>query len=295
MDDLIKDHAARVRAVDPLIAGQDELHGKGEWLEVRDAVGLASTDRLDPDSLQATWSPLVVHRLQVRVAGSDPEAALGAVLDRWLARRRPDGPEQALSVSWPSRDTAPVKALALRGFMPVAAVAARRILPHTPAAPVPDVAVRRANQDDLNIVTGMYRRLIDYDAQFGWVTARASTTERLRESVAKEVLPLEWCWLAEVAGRVAGCVIVQPPTRTRWISSSVNAAPVAYLGTMYVEPAARGRGVGVALTDAAHDHAAAEGVTSMVLHHALPNPLSTPFWARRGYRPLFTQWIRHLP
>ncbi|QYC38764.1 hypothetical protein Nocox_05685 [Nonomuraea coxensis DSM 45129] len=32
----------------------------------------------------------------------------------------------------------------------------------------------------------------------------------------------------------------------------------------------------------------------MLLHHALPNPLSTPFWSRRGYRPLYTQWVRHL-
>ncbi|MGI5283880.1 hypothetical protein ACQEVF_11160 [Nonomuraea polychroma] len=48
------------------------------------------------------------------------------------------------------------------------------------------------------------------------------------------------------------------------------------------------------LTEVAHGHAAALGVTTMTLHHALPNPLSTPFWLRRGYRPLFTQWVRHL-
>ncbi|MEV4175176.1 GNAT family N-acetyltransferase [Nonomuraea sp. NPDC049709] len=293
MDDLIKGHAARVRAADPLLAGEDELslRQRDELLETSDAVGVVSVDRIDPGELRASWSPLVVHRLQARVAGPDPEAAFGALLDRWLAAPRRAEPGQALTVSWPSRDTVPARALAVRGFTPIAAAAVCRIRPRAAHAVA---AVRRAGLGDLEAVARMYERLVAYDAQFGWVTVRASTRERIRESVVTEVLPLEWCWLAEMGGEPVGCVIVQPPGRSGWIARSVNDSPVAYLGVMYVEPSARGRGVGAALTAAAHDHAAAGGVSSMVLHHALPNPVSTPFWARRGYRPLVTQWVRHL-
>ncbi|MEV4562614.1 GNAT family N-acetyltransferase [Nonomuraea sp. NPDC049419] len=293
-DDPIKGHEARVRAVDPLVADQGTLvvRERDVPLEVPGGVGLTNVDRLDPGSLQAAWSPLVVHRLRARVSGPDPEAALGALIDRWLALPRDDEPEQALSVVWPSRDTVPVRALARRGFAPIVAVSVHRLRPHdAPAAPV---KIRTAAPDDVDVVADMYERLAAYDAQFGWVMPRAATPARIRESVAGEVLPLEWCWLAEVDGRPAGCLIVEPPARARWISGWVHDAPVAYLGVMYVEPELRGRGIGAALTEVAHAHAAAEGVSSLLLHHALPNPLSTPFWARRGYRPLLTQWVRHL-
>ncbi|MGW0801833.1 GNAT family N-acetyltransferase [Nonomuraea sp. NPDC002799] len=289
--DVISGHAARVRAADPLVAGHDDLRERGEEpLEAPGAVGLVSVDRIEPDSLRATWSPLVVHRLDARVAGADPEAALGGLLDRWLAGLRPGEPEQALAVSWPSRDTAPVRALAIRGFAPIAVAAVRSLQKRSVRVP----AVRRLAGGDLEAVARLYERLVAYDAQFGWVTVRASTPARIRELLAGEVLPLEWCWVAEVEGELVGVVIVQPPERSRWIATSVRASPVAYLGVLYVEASVRGQGVGVALAETAQSHAAARGVRSMVLHHAVPNPLSAPFWARRGYRPLFTQWVRHL-
>ncbi|TYB59744.1 GNAT family N-acetyltransferase [Nonomuraea sp. PA05] len=316
MDDPTKAHAARVYAADPLLSGQDELTAKRgeEWLETADAIGLAAVDRLHPDTLPACWSPLVVHRLRARAAGPDPEAALGALLDLWLAMPRGGRPGQALSVLWPSRDTAPVRALAVRGFAPITSLAVRGLAPvvspsvgglapdassaarhpRTHAAPDDDVVIRPARPGDVDVVTAMYERLVAYDAQWGWVTVRASTSERLRESVEREVLPLNWCWVAEAEGQPVGCVIVEPPGRSGWISHAVNEAPVTYLGVMYVEPSVRGRGVGAALTDAAHAAAASQGASTMLLHHALPNPLSTPFWARRGYRPLMTQWVRHL-
>ncbi|WP_165977677.1 GNAT family N-acetyltransferase [Nonomuraea diastatica] len=206
----------------------------------------------------------------------------------WRGYATPAG--QALAVSWPSRDTAPVRALAVRGFAPISVAAVRRLGEREVSAP----AASRATVDDAEAVVRMYERLVAYDAQFGWVAVRDSTPARIKELVASEVLPLEWCWVAEAGGRPVGCVIVQPPRRSRWIGKDVRDSPVAYLGVMYVEPAWRGRGVGVALVDVAHRHAAAQGVVSMMLHHALPNPLSTPFLARRGYRPLITQWALHL-
>jgi hypothetical protein len=31
-------------------------------------------------------------------------------------------------------------------------------------------------------------------------------------------------------------------------------------------------------------------VAVTLLHYAVPNPLSVPFWSARGYRPLWTVW-----
>ncbi|MBF8186675.1 GNAT family N-acetyltransferase [Nonomuraea sp. K274] len=291
MMDVIRSHSARVRAADPLAGDQDELPDWPErTIRAHGGVGVVTVDQIDPGSVRASWSPLIVHRLQARVSGPDPEAALGALVDRWLAGLRGTGPGHSLTVSWPSRDTAPVRALATRGFGPISVTAVRPLRQRS--APVP--GVRPATAGDLDALVKLYEGLVAYDAQFGWVAVRPSTPARLRELVAGEVLPLEWCWVAEAGGRVAGCLIMQPPERSGWIARSLNAGPAAYLSVMYVDPSVRGRGMGTALTETAHGHAAASGAAWSVLHHALPNPLSTPFWARRGYRPLLTQWVRHL-
>jgi GNAT superfamily N-acetyltransferase len=288
--DVLAGHAARVRAADPLAGGQDRLPkpGLGEQLvEVPGAVGLASMDRSGLDTLNATWGPLVVHRLHARVGGPDPEAALGALLDAWTAApRREPGP---LAVLWPSRDTAAVRALAVRGFAPTVTVAARPRRP--PAGQATDPRVRPATADDLDGIARLYEALVAYDAQFGWVTPRPSTPARIREHLTG-TLPRSWAWVAEHDGTVTGVVIVDPPPRSRWIASMVTRMPAAYLGVMYADPAVRGRGVGAALAAAAHARLDAWGVATTLLHHAVANPLSGPFWARQGYRPVHTQWVR---
>ncbi|MFG1941974.1 GNAT family N-acetyltransferase [Nonomuraea sp. NPDC048826] len=289
MLDVLAGHAARVRAADPLAGGQDRLPKPGlgeELVEVPGGVGLATVDRAGPDSLNATWGPLVVHRLHARVSGPDPESALGALLDAWTARpRREPGP---LALLWPSRDTAAVRALSLRGFAPLVAVAAR---PRGSARVRQDPRVRPAGPGDLEGIARLYEALVAYDAQFGWVTPRASTPARIRESLA-DTLPRSWAWVAEQGGTPSGAVIVDPPPRSAWIASMVTRTPAAYLGVMYVDPAVRGRGVGAALAAAAHARLDSSGVATTLLHHAVPNPLSAPFWARQGYRPVFTQWVR---
>ncbi len=297
---VIEAHAARIRAVDPLAGGQEWLPVPGpneSAIQLPDAVALTSVDRLDPASMNATWSPLVVHRLWGRVAGDDPEAALGALLDRWLAGLAGErGPDKALAVQWPSRDTAAVRALTLRGFAPMVATAARPsgAVASGPPAAASRVRMRAATHADLGDVARLYEALVAYDAQFGWVTMRPSTRSGIAESL-ESLLYETWCWLAEVDGMPAGIVMVEPPPRARWVATAVTSSPVAYLSAMYADPAVRGQGIGAAMVAVAHAHLEAAGVVTTVLHHAVPNPLSAPFWARQGYRPVLTQWVRHLP
>ena len=65
---------------------------------------------------------------------------------------------------------------------------------------------------------------------------------------------------------------------------------MAYLATMAVRPDERGYGVGTALLAGLHRELDAAGVAVTLLHHAVLNPLSAPFWSRMGYRPLWVSW-----
>ncbi|NUR89107.1 MAG: GNAT family N-acetyltransferase [Nonomuraea sp.] len=286
MNEVIRAHAARVRALDPLVGGQDALSAEGQWLEVAGGVAVASTDRVEEGTEAALWSPLVVHRLRARVCGPDPAATLGALIDRWGAE---PGEETGLAVLWPSRDTAPVRALIERGFVPIVNIAARRRGRFE--APV-DAAIRPATPDDLDQIAVLYEALVSFDTQFGWETHRPSAPALIRASAARTLGGAGWCWVAEEGGRVVGFVSAEPPDRSGWIAWTTTARPVAYLDCMYADPGARGRGVGAALAAHAHARIDAAGVGVTLLHHAVPNPLSTPFWGRQGYRPIMTQWVR---
>lgn len=295
---VVEEHGARVRAADPLVAGQDWLAepGKGERLvEAHQAVGVATVSSKDPDMLDATWGPLVVHSLRARVCGEDPEASLGGLLDKWEASVKGRKPEQALAVNWPSRDTAAVGALIRRAYNPTVVIAARKKGAPSPAHDAGAAHIRRATMADLDDMNGLYQHLIAYDAQFAWLTPRPSTPRRTREHLA-ELLGHDdsWCWVAEQDGAVAGLLTVESPAHAGWIAPLVRAEPVAYLGVMYADPSIRGRGVGAALAARAHAHLDAAGVEVTLLHYAAPNPLSVPFWSRQGYRPVLTQWGRHL-
>jgi GNAT superfamily N-acetyltransferase len=57
-----------------------------------------------------------------------------------------------------------------------------------------------------------------------------------------------------------------------------------------VLPGARGAGVGQRLMAFAHAEFRRLGVTRSYLYYNPPNPLSSVFWPRQGYRPLWTVW-----
>ena len=135
------------------------------------------------------------------------------------------------------------------------------------------LVIREAGLGDLDVVTEFEMGVIRYDAQFGAAIIRPA-----------------WAWLAERDGRPVGLVHVQPPERSGWIASMTRPGVTVYLQTMFVRPGERGSGVGAALVRHVHGVLDARGVQTTLLHYALMNPLSAPFWNRMGYRPLWTGW-----
>jgi len=91
--------------------------------------------------------------------------------------------------------------------------------------------------------------------------------------------------VATVAGEVVAWAAVAPVS-TRPIYSGVAEI------SLYVAKQARGQGVGRALMSVAHRELNVPGVLGTFLFYNPINPLSSVFWHRQGYRPLWTMWIR---
>jgi ribosomal protein S18 acetylase RimI-like enzyme len=69
----------------------------------------------------------------------------------------------------------------------------------------------------------------------------------------------------------------------------------SYLSYAVTLPEARGSGIGVALTDAALQAAAAEGYGTMVTDWRVTNLLASRFWPKRGFRTAFLRLYRSIP
>src|SRR6202035_2443981 len=110
---------------------------------------------------------------------------------------------------------------------------------------------------------------------FAAAILRPATEELVRaETQSALAVRPAWAWLAERDGEPVGLVHVLPPERSRWITGMTRAGVTVYLQTMFVRSGQRGAG----------------GVDTVLLHYAQQNPLSSPFWNRMGYRPLWTGW-----
>lgn len=295
-------HAELLASLDPLLPAMAPLEAAdGEVLlavQVGDsaAIGLTRTERLEPDAELALWSPLRRNVLTTRLAGPDRCAALDALLARWnvLLQERAEGGDRdsAALVTVPSRDVEPVRALVLHGFAPLIVVAGRRggTRVGRPSGPA---EVRVASEDDLDALARLATELHLGDTRFGLVTERPGATAVLRAGLAEQLRQAPgWTWVSVSDGAVTGFAQVQPPDQAGWVAPMVASSSAGYFGYLFVAPGGRGAGVGAALVAAAHRRLDEAGVDVTVLHHALPSPLSTPFWAQQGYWPLWTTWQR---
>ncbi len=225
--------------------------------------------------------------------------------------------DHGMVLLWPSRDVEAVAALAASGMRPTVHLAARHGTGRRGAAGrdttdggLPGVTVRDATSADLPTLVEHQLAELAYDELVGAARVRPRAREHLETQVAGAVANPGTTFLvatvapsASVPGpavggpdghaeEVVGVVAVEPPQRSGAVAGTVTCGPVAYLVLLHVTGAARGAGVGGALVDAALARVRAEvGEDAVVLlHHGVLNPLSAPFWARQGFRPVLTTW-----
>jgi ribosomal protein S18 acetylase RimI-like enzyme len=295
--DVAAEHADRITALDPLIPIPPPLNpGVGTMLTTDQGTAIAWFQESGPGMASRTWEPDRRHTLEVRLAGDDRATVLADLLDQWatriMAAVTPGDTEAAAIVEMPSRDTTAVSALIQRGFVPCSVIAVRKAGRPTPAGD-PTVHIRQATLEDLDAATAMNMAVVHYDAPFGKVTPRDDSEEAVRGQLTFLLAqPEPKVWLAERDGRVVGLIHIQLPPTSNWANRYVATQATAYLACLGVTENERGGGVGSALTTHAHAIIDNAGLPVTLLHHALPNPRSTPFWYAAGYRPLWTTWMR---
>lgn len=260
------------------------------------AAGTMRYSWFQPGEAGRTWGVPDQNWLTPLVGGPDPEVAFDELLTLWRDQLETAptgvGAESAALLAWPARDITGVRPLRRHGLQPQSVLAVRgrgRGVP--PSLPPRDVTVRLADLDDVAAVVSLVMEEHRYEEHFGGVFIQPETAEQTRRVVTRALGERpSWVWIAEQRGRPTGLLWVLPPHRARWISPLVNAAPAAYVGYMVVAQEVRGRGIGTVLVNQAHHAMDAHGFDASLLHYAIQNPLSGPFWHRMGYRPLWTTW-----
>ncbi|SFW88246.1 GNAT family N-acetyltransferase [Amycolatopsis australiensis] len=291
---LLAAHRARFAAVDALLPPAAPP-AEGRRLDAATAdgtrvTGVLQRHRLGPGDVPMLWSAADVWQLFPYIGDTGTE---GADL---LLRRLKDvlaeeaaGDDSACLVVWPSRDAEAIRAFLDHGLVPLGALGVRTA---APAEADPGVTVRRAGPADFAAALELATATFDYT---GLVAAarRVNTAEllapSLRDALAEEEPAV---WLAEEDGELralAHCAWVDA-TETNAAGELLPAGRWGYVNNVVTAAGRRGGGLGRALMARVHRELHAGGATRTYLYYNPTNPLSSVFWHRQGYRPLWTSW-----
>jgi GNAT superfamily N-acetyltransferase len=248
-----------------------------------------------PGTLASLWSARHLWELFPLVGQHGP-AGMDALLRAWrlLLDRSIEAtdPDTACLVTWPSRDVEVSRVLLDHGFVPLSVLAVRTE-PVSPVPPFPaGTVVRRARPGDLDVAVQLALAELSYSALVGTTMRRPDAATLKRESLGYRITHGDPVWLAERDGvpiGLAECWLTDadPATMRRF---PVPPGRWGYVNTVSVLPGARGAGIGRALVSVAHRELGLAGAVGSYLYYNPPNPLSSVFWPRQGYRPLWTLW-----
>lgn len=287
-------HRARFAAVDALLPPAAPP-AEGERLDAatadgRQVTGVLQRQRLAPGDVPMLWSAADTWQLFPYVGDTGTEGVdllLRALRARLSAEALDD--DSACVVVWPSRDAEAIRAFLDHGLVPLSAIGVRTAPP--PEA-VPGVLVRRAGPDDFTAALELATATFDYT---GLVAAprRDNTAELLAPSLREALAADEPAvWLAEAGGELRGVA------HCAWLDAEpgseagelLPSGRWGYVNNVVTAPGERGGGIGRALMAYVHRELHRGGATRTYLYYNPTNPLSSVFWHRQGYRPLWTTW-----
>lgn len=301
--DLLDAQRARLSALDSDLPDSYPLPTSGEPIMARisggEAVaGMATHTSTPAGSLQSLWSAAETFEL-FPLVGDHPQAGMDALLHAWRARLAeqalPDS-DSACMITWPSRDSRATRVFLDHGMTPLASLAIRPPEPSADTKLSGTVKIRRAGLADLDTVVAFGLAELDYATLVGGSVRRpdaaqlkrATATLRLRSADRSGNDPV---WLAERDGEpiaLAECGWID--TGDHQTGHRLERGNWAFVNCLSVHETARGTGVGRELMTLAHNEFARAGVIGSFLYYNPPNPLSSVFWHRQGYRPLWTMW-----
>jgi GNAT superfamily N-acetyltransferase len=289
----------RFELIDPLLppaAPPPEGHVLTAALPNGDRVaGVLTQSVFEPGTATTLWSALELFELHP-LLGAAGDTAMDALLREWrrVLERRPAGTDSACLITWPSRDAGAAQPLLAHGFVPLTNLAVRLVRAGTPAARAPQagVTVRPATAGDLGTVLELELAELAYSALVGAAIARPDAEAVKRAALTRHVGQGDPIWVAERDGVVVGvahCRLLDV-TSGGLTGTRLRPGRWGYVNCLSVAGAARGTGVGRELMTVAHHELARRGASGTFLYYNPPNPLASVFWARQGYRPLWTSW-----
>ncbi|MDR7300392.1 GNAT family N-acetyltransferase [Haloactinomyces albus] len=304
---------ARFPALDSTLPSSYPLPRNGEPLMAKlpnsePVAGLMARTSNPPGSLQRLWSTAENFEL-FPLLGEHPGDGMNALLEAWreqLAHRDVPDTDSACLVTWPSRDVRASRALLDHGFTPLSCLAVRTPARAPAAEPNGTVKMRRAGPADLDTVVELALAELEYAALVGGSVVRPDAARLKRNAVHLRLhsagqptserttsgrTGAEPVWLAERDGvpiALAECGWVD--ARRNHSGQRVSDGKWAYVNCVSVREQERGTGVGQQLMAQVHHEFAAAGVVGSYLYYNPANPLSSVFWPRQGYRPLWTIW-----
>jgi GNAT superfamily N-acetyltransferase len=291
---LLAAHRARFAAVDALLPPAPPP-AAGERLDAATAdgtqvTGVLQRHRLAPGDVPMLWSAADTWQLFPYFGDTGTEGA--DLLLRALKGRletEATGADSACVVVWPSRDAEAIRAFLDHGLVPLSAIGVRTA---PPAGAEPGVRVRRAGPGDFGAALELAVTTFDYT---GLVAAprRDNTAELLAPSLRDALDDDEPAvWLAEEDGEIralAHCAWVDALPGTE-AGELLPTGRWGYVNNVVTAPGERGGGFGRALMAHVHRELHRGGATRTYLYYNPTNPLSSVFWHRQGYRPLWTTW-----
>lgn len=260
-----------------------------------DTVAGTVTHTINPaGSLRSLWQAHEVFEL-FPVVGDRPSEGVDALLRAWRSRfaerGMPDS-DSACVVLWPSQDALATRAFLDHGFVPLTTLATRPPNPARDTKPSGTVKIRRAGPADLDSVVELGLTELEYAALVGASLYRSDAPHLKRTAAELRLRSNDPVWLAERTDgtpvALAECGWID--TTTSSLGNRLRSGTWGYVNCVAVREAARGTGIGGELMALAHAEFARAGAVGSFLHYNPPNPLSSVFWPRQGYRPLWTIW-----
>ena len=267
------------------LTATDDASGAVALRSGRVAGYLLGAPRTDPRWGDNVWVELAAH------AVDDPEDLrdlYAAAAERWFEEGRV---RQYTLV--PAYDRALVDAWARVGFGQQHAHGIREV----PDAHWPEGA-RLAEARDVDRLVELSPLIVEHQEQapvFG-VGAPRESPEQIRAEILEDLPKPEIGDLVlERDGRLVGAFQIVPVELSSVHSGLARPQGAALLGWAATDPAVRGSGAGVALTEASFAWARERGHDVMVLDWRVTNLLASRFWPARGFRETFLRLYRHIP
>ncbi|HEX6680902.1 MAG TPA: GNAT family N-acetyltransferase [Gaiellaceae bacterium] len=158
--------------------------------------------------------------------------------------------------------------------------------------------VRKAEPRDVDALLELAPLLSDHQLASPVFSGRALdwTVEELRAEIEQDIESEAIANLVfELDGRVVANFEVVPVEGSSMQTSLARPERACYLGFAIVDPAARGSGAGLALTQASFAWAHEAGYETMVTDWRVTNLLASRFWPSRGFRTTFARLYRSIP